>query len=125
MKSLRKVCDVARNVYDIAVSVFSIAAAVWVFFCLMKILVAPLAPIITAGLVLLFTLFTFTKWTTAVMSIGAFGLYAASWPISHQWGIWQGQLYWLAGVLTWFAAVYLSFAWQQGHNAHTKRACIT
>ena len=51
-------------------------------------IVEPLAPIVTVLAVLLFTLITFDRWTTAVLSVGGIVLYAASWPTVSAWGVW-------------------------------------
>ena len=110
MQFLRKSFEVVQIVAVVAVAVLFFGAS-------LKLIVEPLAPIITVLTVLLFTILTFDKWQTTILSIGGLALYAASWPAVSAWGVWPGMSVWSLGVLTWFTAVYVSFS---GHLPRAK-----
>ena len=97
-----------RKLFEISATTVWIAGALFVF-CMFLKLFAPLSPVITAIVGFSLTLITFGKWTTAIMSIGGIILYVASWPITKEWGAIPGMLVWTLGILTWFAAVFMSF----------------
>ena len=84
--------------------VWTLAVAVF-----LKIFVAPIAPLITALLVTMFTIKTFMRPVTAILSVIGIALFASSWPATSAWGFIPGQLVWSAGVLLWFWAVLKSF----------------
>ena len=92
------------------VSVAAMSVATLVLFVLgFLTIVVPLAPLITFVVVLFFTLITFARGTTAVLSLTGIMLYAASWPAVAAWGPWPSLLIWMLGILIWFAAVAASF----------------
>jgi len=100
----------SRKSLEIIWTIFLTVAVLFLFGIFLKGAVEPLAPVITVLIVLLGTLYTFNKWTTAIMSIGGLALYAASWPAVSTWGTWPGMAIWAIGVLLWFTAVYLTFS---------------
>ncbi|MDP3875054.1 MAG: hypothetical protein Q8Q22_00840 [bacterium] len=99
-----------RKGFELVQIVAVIAMAVFFFGAFLKLIVEPLAPVVTVLAVLLFTFLTFDKWLTAIMSVGGIALYAASWSAVSAWGVWPGMLVWSLGVLVWFAAVNKSFS---------------
>ena len=93
------------------VSVAAMSVATLVLFVLgFLTIVVPLAPLITFVVVLFFTLITFARGTTAVLSLTGIVLYAASWPAVAAWGPWPSLLIWMLGILVWFAGVVGSFS---------------
>lgn len=102
MKFLRKGFEIVQLVVVVAVAVFFLGA-------FLKLIVEPIAPVLTVLAVLLFTLPTFDRWMTAILSMGGLILYAASWPAVSAWGVWPGMFVWSLGILLWFSAVYKSF----------------
>lgn len=101
-----------KLIFQIAdcVSAAAMFVATLVLFVLVfRTIVVPLAPLVTFVVVLFFTLATFERGTTAVLSLGGIVLYIASWPATAVWGLWPGILIWTLGILVWFAAVAASF----------------
>lgn len=89
---------------------FVVAAALTIAAMFFKIVVAPIAPLVTILLAAFFTFLTFYNWPTAVLSLAGIVLYVASWPAVNMWGTWPGMLIWSIGVLVWFVAVFKSLA---------------
>jgi hypothetical protein len=69
---------------------------------------APLGPPLTLVLIALFTLSTFGKATTTLLSLGGIAVYVASWPVMKAWGPWAAATFCLIGMLSWLLAV----SWQ-------------
>ncbi|MCX6746463.1 MAG: hypothetical protein NTX00_05670 [Candidatus Parcubacteria bacterium] len=89
----------------------SIIGTVVLLACLFAIglMLRELAPIITILVVLLFTIHSFEKRTTALLAIIGILFYAVSWHAVHSWGVTSGQLICFAGILFWLSAVFGSF----------------
>ena len=98
-----------RKAFGIIQVLFVISVAMLYFCMFLKFILEPIAPVITILFVLLFTLITFNRLMTVILSIGGIALYAASWPVVNVWGVWPSVLICLLGILIWFAAVFMSF----------------
>lgn len=88
---------------------FVFLVALFFLVVFLKLIIEPLAPIVTILVVLIATVNTFDKWTTAVLSVGGIILYAASWYVLDVWGVWPSTIVWAIGVILWFIVVSRSF----------------
>ncbi|MDP2665786.1 MAG: hypothetical protein Q8P23_04125 [bacterium] len=104
MKFVRKTFDVVHD----AVQLFGlICAALLLTYAFFKIVLVELAPVITFLFVLFFTVRSFDRRITTILSLGGIALYAASWPAVATFGVWPGLLVWAIGMLCWFEAICL------------------
>lgn len=106
MKFLRKAFDIANDTVQL---LGLICVVVLLIYAFSKIVLVALAPVITFLFVLFFTVRSFDRRITAILSLGGIALYAASWPAVATFGVWPGLLVWAVGVLCWFEAICLPF----------------
>ncbi len=88
---------------------FVILVALFFFAMFLKLVLEPLAPMITIFFVLILTVNTFDRWMTAVSSVAGIILYVVSWYVFVKWGYWYSVPFWSAGILIWFTTVFWSF----------------
>ncbi|MEK7194953.1 MAG: hypothetical protein AAB667_01720 [Patescibacteria group bacterium] len=93
-------------IVEVGLAIAAVAMCVFMFF---KHILAPLAPIITIGLVLFGLLFSLEKRITAILTIGGLILYGASWPAVATWGTWPGLAVWTLGMLMYLSGVFRPF----------------
>ncbi len=98
-----------RKLYETGQDIVAISLILAIVFVVLKYILEPMAPIITTGLVLLGTLFSFEKRLTAILSIGGLTIYAASWPVGATWGVWPGVTVCMLGMLMWLSGVFRPF----------------
>lgn len=72
---------------------------VWIFFSILK----ELSPVITCLFVLLATIYSLSRWTTAGLAITGLLIYMVAWHVDS--GVWLAYF----GILSWFSAIFISF----------------
>lgn len=97
-----------RTGCDITASALWIAGAITTFFLTLRIW-APAWPVFTIAFVVAGTLVTFSSRLTAFLAVLGLTLYVMSWPAVAVWGNAMGIFPWFAGVVCWFAAVFIVF----------------
>lgn len=90
-----------KAIWDTVCAVTAIIMMMTVFVLICENMIKPLA--LFAAMLL--TLTTFSRWTTACMSIGGIALYLASWPAVDAWGTRLGMSVWMLGFGVWTIAV--------------------
>jgi len=98
-----------QKVGDVILASLCVAASVSAFFLFLDALVKPFAPIFTLAVVLVLTISTMDRYSTAILSSVGLALYVASWDVANAYGIYPGIVVWLIGLITWSTGVCLAF----------------
>jgi len=103
MQTLRKISEFAQVALFVLIAFF-------IYCAFLKSFVEPLAPAITFCVVLFFTLATYVRWTTALLSSVGIAVYVLAWPILTAYGQWPSALATCMGFTLWLTGVYRAFA---------------
>lgn len=101
------------RVFNRCIEVIGYALAIVVgfsAFAIFLVIAEPLSPAITIFSVLGFTLLTFDRWPTAIMSVAGIAVYAISWQTMNPLGKWSAALICLLGIIVWMTAVGMAFS---------------
>ena len=93
-----------RNAAEVIMMTIYTAALAAIIVMILKLIVEPIAPILTVLLVIAGTMAACDRLMTAALSIMGLLLYATAWPATTALGIWPGMLVWTTGVILWFMA---------------------
>ena len=97
-----------RNIGEWTLEILAAMMFLVCIFGFLKVVIAPLAPLTTIVFVRFFTILACEKRTNMVMAIGGIILYAASWPVTAEFGVLTGMPLWCIGISMWFRAAYLA-----------------
>ncbi len=101
----RNIKNGAISAYDIAYATVYLAAFVLALLLFLKVVVAPMAAVLTFIFAFNFTIYA-VKNGEAVLSIGGVVLFLISWPATDTLGILPGLAIWVLGVSLWFWAMF-------------------